>query len=164
MIWKPVLNYETRYEVSSNGDVRMISGRVLKQWLNEQGYSLVRLSKPRKVIRVHRLVAAAFCDNADAKPFVNHIDCNRSNNKAENLEWCTQWENLNHSQNLGRMQRNYWTGKRSPSAKLPDDAAQGIRRDYAAGGVSWETLGLRYGISKRSVGRIVRGESYVGMA
>lgn len=161
MEWKPVDGYNGRYDVSSLGQVRATSGKMLKLWINDQGYTLVRLSRPRRVFRVHRLVAGAFIPNPNSLPVVNHLDCNRSNNHVENLEWCTQWHNLKHSDDLGRMQRDYWKGKRSPNAAITDDQANLIRSEYEKGGVSWARLGDKFGISKRSVGRIIMGETYV---
>jgi NUMOD4 motif len=160
MDWQPIETHVGRYEVSTTGDVRHTSGRVLKQWHNDQGYALVRLSSPRTVARVHRLVAQAFIPNPLGLPFVNHIDFDRAHNIPTNLEWCTQWHNLNHSQKAGRMQRNFWKGKRSPSAKLTDGAAKAVRDAYAFGGKSWETIGQEFGVSKRTIGRIISGESY----
>jgi hypothetical protein len=159
--WRPVVGYEDYYEVSDEGCVRSTKGWAMRSWLNKQGYALVRLANPRRIIRVHRIVAEAFICNPNCLPFVNHLDCNRSNNIAVNLEWCTQWQNLDHSQRLGRMQRDYWVGKRSPSAKLTDEQATAIRGEYARGGKSWAAIGTDYGISKRTVGRIIQGESYV---
>lgn len=159
--WRPVVGREGRYEVSKDGQVRLVTGRVLCQWTNSQGYSQVRLSQPRKTERVHRIVAEAFVPNPNGLPVVNHVDFDRSHNASANLEWCTQWENLRHSEKAGRMQRDYWIGKRSPSATLTDEAAAAIRLEYAKGGISWATLGEKHGVSKRSVGRIVREESYV---
>ncbi len=158
--WQPIERWHGRYLVSSAGRVRQYGGRILKQWPNSQGYMLVRLSKPRKVERVHRLVAETFISNPAAKPYVNHINNNRSDNNAENLEWCTQQENLAHADKQGRMQRDYWVGKRSPNAKLAVDDILEIRAAYGRGGISWEALGRKYGISKRSVGRILNGEYY----
>jgi transcriptional regulator with XRE-family HTH domain len=94
-------------------------------------------------------------------PCINHIDCDTTNNIPSNLEWCTQAENLAHSRALGRMQENFWRGKRSPNAKLSDEIVQQIRSQYNAGGVSWAELGKRFGMSKRAIGRILRGETYV---
>lgn len=161
MDWTPVKNYETRYEVSDSGVVRKINGIEIGQCENHNGYMIVRLSGPRKLFRVHRLVAEAFVENNKNLPFVNHIDCDRKNNCASNLEWCTQRENLNHSQKLGRMQRNYWVGKRSPNAKLDNSTVKLIRSEYELGGVSWQSLAEKYGTNKRTIGKIVSGESYV---
>ena len=161
MMWRPIASHAGDYEVSEDGQIRTKGGVIVGQWKSDQGYMLARLSSPRTVVRVHRVVAAEFCENPQSLPVVNHLDSNRANNHRLNLEWCTQLDNLAHAQNLGRMQRNYWTGKRSPNARLSDEAASAIRAEYQAGGVSWETLGRKYQISKKTVGRIVRGESYV---
>ena len=61
--------------------------------------------------QVHRLVAAAFCPNDDPehKDIINHIDGNPSNNRAENLEWCTQAENVQHAIRTGL--RGSWEGR-----------------------------------------------------
>lgn len=159
--WRPVLGWEGIYEVSNRGRVRKLGGQLLGTWLTQQGYVLARLSKPRELVRVHRLVAEAFVSNPDAKPFVNHLDSNRANNHYTNLEWCTQAENLRHAALAGRMQRNYWVGRRSPQAKPSDETASEIRAAYRNGGVSHQYLATAYGISKRSIGRIISGESYV---
>lgn len=161
MKWLSVLGYEGLYEVSDTGRIRKVDGTEVGLYKNHDGYLMAKLSKPRKEVRVHRVVAEAFIANPDRLPFVNHIDCVRHNNNASNLEWCTQWQNLNHSQMLGRMQRNYWVGKRSPNAAIDSETVSKIREEYLNGGVSWETLASKYNTNKRTVGRIVSGESYV---
>lgn len=163
MEWQPIERWadvgDSSYQVSDLGRVRR-NGKLIGQWPNSQGYMVVRLAKPRRQVRVHRMVAEAFSPNPEGKPFVNHIDCDRANNRAENLEWCTQLENLRHSARLGRMQRNHWKGKRSPNAALSDAQVREIRRLYGEGNFSWEALGRLFEISKRSIGRIVNGEYY----
>ena len=62
------------------------------------GYQVVRLRKEGKknstYFLVHRLVAEAFIPNVKNKPEVDHIDTNKTNNKAENLRWCWHLENM----------------------------------------------------------------------
>jgi hypothetical protein len=157
--WRPVRGWEQHYEVSDRGRLRTVAGGFLLPWLNDQGYFMARLSSPRRMVRVHRLVAEAFVPNLENKPTINHIDCDRANNVPANLEWCTQAQNIQHAGRLGRM-ATYWRGKRSPSAKLSDDTVRAIRAAYDGGDESWASLGRRFGISKRAVGRLITGETY----
>lgn len=103
--------YEGLYEIDSLGNVysiRTTSSRrkgIIKQQDNGSGYKRVNLfdinGKARKHY-VHRLVAKAFIPNPENKPNINHKDCNVKNNSVENLEWCTQSENVLHAVRLGR--------------------------------------------------------------
>lgn len=98
-IWKPILGYPN-YEVSNYGRVRNKYG-LMKQTANvKNGYLHVMLHNngERKNFRTHRLVAHSFCNGyTEEKNNVNHIDGNITNNKADNLEWVTPSENLQHS-------------------------------------------------------------------
>ena len=108
-IWKPIVGFEQLYEVSNLGNVRRIF-RYGRRWIGlckpkitRDGYyesTLVKDGKP-KCIRTHRLVAQAFCENPENKAEVNHIDGNKLNNHADNLEWCTSSENQKHAYKLG---------------------------------------------------------------
>ncbi len=158
--WRPVPGWQWVYQVSSLGNVRRMDGRLIKQWPNSEGYATARLSCPRELVRVHRLVALAFIQNEKNRPSVNHIDCNRSNNEVSNLEWCTQKENLAHMTKLGR-RATPQTGRRSFNAKLSEHQVSQIRLLYSKGEHSWASLAAWFGISKRTAGRIVKGESYV---
>lgn len=100
--WKQIVidGVEWNYEVSSYGRVRNIkTGRVLKQYIDRDGYLRLELkhNKKGKGFGVHRLVALMFIENNDdTKTQVNHIDENKKNNMVDNLEWVTPKENMNH--------------------------------------------------------------------
>lgn len=98
-VWKDIEGYEGLYQVSSWGRVkRLNTGRILKGRKNTNSYLTVGLCKngEQKDYLIHRLVAQAFIPNPHNKPQVNHIDENKENNHAENLEWVTAKENNNH--------------------------------------------------------------------
>lgn len=107
-IWKPIAGYEGLYEVSNLGRVKSLprktsTGGIMKPSTTVWGYLMCALWKDGKgkSFSVHRLVAEAFIPNPGNKPTVNHIDCNKKNNHVDNLEWCTQTENVRHSVRLG---------------------------------------------------------------
>lgn len=107
-IWKDVPNYEGLYQVSnlgrvkSNHNTRYHKPKILTN-IPRNGYVSVILckNKSQKNVFVHRLVAECFVPNPENKPCVNHIDGNKSNPCASNLEWCTQKENISHAINAG---------------------------------------------------------------
>ena len=107
-IWKDVVGYEGFYEVSNMGRVRNTSTHyVLSQYLGNNGYMSLRLGKCNKdkkmLMLVHRLVAEAFIPNPNNLPCVGHIDESRTNNRADNLKWCTHLENNNEPQHKARI-------------------------------------------------------------
>ena len=122
-IWKPINGYEGLYEVSNlgrvkslarihimpNGAVMKHSEKILVAVDDGKGYLRLHLSKDGKVksFRVHRLVAQAFIQNSNDFPTVNHIDGNKKNNVMDNLEWCTQAENIAHSYSTVLKTKNY---------------------------------------------------------
>lgn len=110
-IWKDIVGYEGLYQVSNMGNVRSLyrtvrcgnkdntlNGKLLTPAKNKCGYLYVNLRKngETKSKNIHRLVAEHFVPNPMCKPQVNHLDENKENNKADNLDWVTAKENANH--------------------------------------------------------------------
>ena len=96
--WREVVGYEEEYEVSNCGRVRRIkTSKILDKHFDKNGYELVnfKINGKHGLGKVHRLVAEAFIPNPQKKPCVDHINGIRNDNRAENLRWCTQKENLN---------------------------------------------------------------------
>lgn len=101
MEWRDVVGFESKYEVSSFGDVmNKRTGKVLNGWVSAKGYKCVRISYSAK--RVHRLVAESFIINDKHLPEVNHIDFNKLNNHVSNLEWCSSRYNSAHRSSVKR--------------------------------------------------------------
>lgn len=109
-IWKDVAGFENLYQVSNFGRVKNHKGLVLKPYTNNNGYECIKLAgREQRNFLVHRLVAIAFIPTEQSNLTVNHIDFNRLNNRADNLEWCSTRQNLEHSRKAGRMPYNYPT-------------------------------------------------------
>lgn len=129
--WRPIKEYEGLYEVSDWGNVRsikriisfLVKGKYEGKRIFEmkmlkkhkigdyEAVSLLRNSKS-KTFSVHRLVAEAFIPNQDNLPQVNHIDENKANNAAWNLEWCTAQYNMNYGT------RNKRSGEKLKNCKV----------------------------------------------
>lgn len=103
-IWKDIEGYEGLYQVSDKGRVYGIKrNNILKPGV-VWGYEQVVLCKNGvcKQMKVHRLVASAFCNKRENADQVNHINENKRDNRAENLEWCTNLENIRHGTGIKR--------------------------------------------------------------
>ena len=127
-IWRDIEGYEGIYQISNLGRIKSLpklcgcssrQEKILKSLKHRDGYLQVVLckNKKRKNFKVHRLVAQAFILNPNNKPYINHIDCNRQNNCVDNLEWCTQKENMQYASQLGRMDGT--KGKTNNDKKIP---------------------------------------------
>lgn len=98
--WKTIKGYRGLYKVSNRGRVLYIKTNTIKHsYLNRQGYHQITLFKNgvKKSFKLHRLVAQAFIPNPLNKPFINHIDGDKDNNRVCNLEWVTSAENNRHA-------------------------------------------------------------------
>ena len=139
-IWTPVVGYEGVYEVSNMGRVRNRFGKIMMKRFNHKGYHRVYLTKngEPKYVAVHRIVGKAFIPNPENKPQINHKNGVKTDNRVENIEWCTNEENLEHSMNVLHQNRGskpvicIETGKRYCSMR---QAAIGIGAK-GCGGIS----------------------------
>lgn len=105
--WKDVLNYEGVYQISNLGRIKSLGNdksrktKILKTYIDKNGYEFVTLRNKgtKKNFSIHRLVAMAFVTNKNIFKYnsVNHIDENKLNNKASNLEWCTSEYNAKYT-------------------------------------------------------------------
>ena len=127
-VWKDIEGYEGKYQVSNLGRVKSLSfshtnqEKVLKGTPSNWGYLKVELysNGKGKIFYIHRLVANAFIPNPETKSQVNHIDGNKTNNVASNLEWCSPGENQSHAIKHGLREPSPMTGRKgklNPNSK-----------------------------------------------
>lgn len=129
--WKPVTiePFSSRYSISNHGRVMNVqTGKILKPCKNNMGYFIVNLymngqSKKRHFL-VSRLVALAFIQNPQNKPFIDHIDTNPENNYFQNLRWCTQSQNLANPISRKRLNQALKKAKNTPQGRQRNRQAQ----------------------------------------
>lgn len=104
-IWKPVVYRDIkrgRYEVSNLGRFRNNKGHIMTPCPSEKGYLMINFAcnckRGTRSLKIHRIVAMTFVQGFDKfHNEVNHIDGDKNNNSAENLEWVTREENIRHA-------------------------------------------------------------------
>lgn len=132
-IWKDVKGYEGLYQVSNLGRVKCFPRLILwngrkyvktkekiSKITNKNQYRYISLYNNGKSKRIgtHRLVALHFIPNPDNKPMVDHIDGNRDNNKAENLRWVTNQENIKNETTLKKQKISVVAYRRETGEKI----------------------------------------------
>jgi hypothetical protein len=112
-IWKDIwivkwVDYTWLYQISNLGRVIVLKNNNILKWWSSWWYRNVHLSKNwiSKKYFIHRLVGLTFIPNPKNKPQINHINWIKSDNRVENLEWCTSKENIIHSWNMGLSKDN----------------------------------------------------------
>jgi hypothetical protein len=173
-IWLPIPEYKGIYEVSNMGRIRSLDritvcsigrhmrfkGRILKaRSVKPTGYLMVNLSKNNKNedLLVHRLVAQAFIPNPSKFPIVNHKDCDKSNSRANNLEWCTESENTLHA--LANNRRKTSKGASRWNATLTDEIVKAIRERFLKGERQAQ-ISRQFKISRQQVSRVVNNKAW----
>jgi len=170
-IWLPTKYFSHRYEVSNIGRVRSLDafvnhksggksfkkGIVLKQFKTPKGYMAVTLAcdSVQKTMLVHRVVAESFIDNPYNKPQINHINCIKNDNRVENLEWCTNQENLIHKMENGLC--NCVRGESHHLAKLNVEMVEEIRIRLSKG-ESGKSICKDYNVSNVTIYNIKKGK------
>ena len=158
--WRPVLDYEGRYEVSDAGRVRSLltirgqTGRDLSMASLKHGYQGVGLCKngTRRSALVHRLVLGAFVGRCPNGCEGSHLDGNPGNNSIGNLRWETKAENEQRK----IRHRSTKHGELSPLAKLTNEDVLEMRRRRTAGEY-YHDIAYAFGVARETARRAIVG-------
>ena len=165
--WKSLPGYEGIYEISDLGNLKRIalwSNRnrthgLMHPRVNYLGYAQVNLKvgDKYKTFLMHRLVALTFLGQCPENHCVNHINGIRHDNRAANLEYLTQSDNLKHSYRvLGVPTRQ---GSKHPLAKLDEDKVLGMHQ-MRSKGASIKEIAFEFSVSYETVAGILRGQHW----
>ena len=134
MEFKDVPGYEDIFQISRNGDIySKRTNKVLKTHIGKRGYRMIatKIGGRKgvcKTLKMHRLVALTYIPNPENKEHVNHIDGDKLNNNASNLEWNTPRENIQHAERTGLSKHPKLT--KSKLSALSDCQVCAIKKVY----------------------------------
>lgn len=165
IVWKPVLDFEDRYEVSSLGEIRSLRGsrairktpRILNPKLKNSGYLTVDLREnySTKKESVHIIVLEAFISRRPKGLHGCHQNGNRLDNRIENLKWMTPKEN--HAQKKIHGTGN--EGKKHYLARFKDCDIPIIRKMYKDG-MTTAQISLKYKCGRHTIFAIVNNKTW----
>lgn len=161
-VWKYIDGYAEDYQVSNLGRVRSFKndkfGKLLSTSISHKGYERVRLyDRGSKMFSVHRLVVQAFISNYNNLPQVNHINGIKTDNRVENLEWCTNLENIHHARKNNLVPDVI--GDNNPNVKINSNIVEEIINRYNSGETAKHIAGY-FNITLSHTRSIIYGTSW----
>lgn len=155
-MWKEI---DEKYEASTDGHIRNAkTKRILHEFKGKDGY--LRTQFGGKSRTVHRVIAKTFLPKDEARIYVNHIDGDKTNNKVENLEWCTFSENMKHAYNNGLMKSR--TGANNGRSILSEEDVRFIRQNCKKRDpiYSRKALAERFNVAHQTISAVLSGQNW----
>lgn len=176
-IWKDIKGYEGFYQISNTGRVKSLNrerivnrnggkcflkGRLLKPYMSNE-YMGIKLCKHgiKTETHLHRLIAIHFIDNPKSYPCINHINGIKTDNRVENLEWCSYAKNNKHAYDNGLKKPYDRSGDKNPRAKYSNELRR-IIFDLHLNGKSLRDISIISGIkSKATIHYIIKSHKNI---
>lgn len=170
-----IVGFEGIYQISNLGRLRSLDrilsikrfnktyypkrkGKLMSPTLNTNKYYHVKLlnGNKKQVYSLHRLVALHFLDNPNNYPIVNHIDSVKTNNRVDNLEWCTETDNRLHAREIFN---DTAYGELCNLSKLTEVQVREIRANGKMG-MSNKQIGILYNVLHETIRNVLNGRAW----
>ena len=176
-MYRDIDNYEGLYAVDEGGNIwshEKLSPIGIRGGFVKRGGCILKTAKHnrtnhlrvvltkngvRKQCFVHRLVALMFIPNPHGLPFINHKDCDPTNNAVSNLEWCTAKQNSIHAYQHGRWTPPNQAGSANSNAQLTESDVVRIRVLHKTIGNCAE-ISREYGVNPKTINMIINGKRW----
>lgn len=170
--WENIDGYNGNYEVSNKGRIRSWKNnkwgksdkyKIMSAVISKNKYPQVVLCNNGSTKRhyIHRLVAKAFIPNPENKPNINHKDLDPTNNHIDNLEWCTQSENMKHAYDNGTHKVPNLKGEDHARSKFTENDVIEIRNTYSNNSdITQRELAKKYNVSQTAIWSILNNKTW----
>lgn len=168
--WRHAVGFSDKYFVSNMGRIFTTSAhgkknnptimKPARSFDKRRGaWEYLKTVLDGKTIVVHRVVAKTWVDNPENKPFVNHKNGNKADNRAENLEWCTTSENILHAYRTGLEKKVL--GQRHHAAKMTDEQVRRFKWEWNNDRkMTRKEYAKHFGVSEATIKDIISGRSW----